>query len=367
MKLIEVWGIPVWLHFSWFLVFGLVTWSLASGYFPEEYPGWAGATYWLVGALTAVAFFGSVLVHELGHSWVALRHGLPIRSITLFVFGGVAQIGREPEAPGVEFKIAIAGPLTSFALALIFGSLWLLGLDILPLAAAAIWLARINLMVAAFNLVPGFPLDGGRIFRALVWRWSGSFRRASRAAVTVGQLVALGLVGLGVLGMLRGDPLGGMWLVLIGWFLQNAARASQAEATLRELLRDATVRQAMTRECRRVERGSTLEQLVEEEVLGAGRRCFVVTDDGRLRGLLTLHEVKAVPRERWPKITVGEVMKPAAQVRAVSPHDDLLSALQKMDDAGVGQLPVVAGEELMGMIGREQILHYVRARTELGV
>jgi Zn-dependent protease len=367
LKILEVWGIPIAVHFSWLLVFGLVTWSLAGGYFPAEYPGWALAAYWLVGAVTSLAFFGSIVLHELGHSLIALRNGIPIRRITLFVFGGIAQIGREPDAPGVEFRIAIAGPLTSLGLATLFAGAWLLARGVPLVAAPAIWLARINFMVAAFNLIPGFPLDGGRVLRALVWRWTGSARRATQTASFAGQLVAFGLIGFGILRVLGGDVLGGAWLVFIGWFLQNAAAASHAEAGLRELLGAATVAQVMTRECPRVPRDRTLDRLVHEEVLGAGRRCFVVADDSRLQGLLTLHEIKAVPRERWGRVTVGDTMTPAEKLTAVSPQEDLLGALAKMDDARVGQMPVLTGGALVGMIDREQILHYVRVRSELGV
>ncbi len=367
LKVIEVWGIPIRVHFSWLLVFGLVTWSLAAGYFPREYPGWAARTYWVVGAITALVFFASILIHELGHSWVALRNGIPIRSITLFVFGGVAQLGREPGAAGVELRIAIAGPATSLVLAGLFAGTWQLVRDIPILAVPAIWLARINFMVAAFNLIPGFPLDGGRLFRALVWRWTGSLRRASEAASFTGQLVAFGFIGWGILTVLGGDVIGGMWITFIGWFLQNAAAASHAEANLREMLRDVTVGQAMTQDCRRVERGSSLDRVVREEVLSAGRRCFVVTEAGRLVGLLTLHEIKAIPKDRWAVVTVGEVMMPADKVTAVDPKTDLLAALEKMDDANVAQMPVVEAGELLGMIGREQVLHYVRVRSELGL
>jgi len=367
LEVVEVWGIPIRVHFSWLLVFGLVTWSLAAGYFPGEYPGWAARTYWAVGAITALIFFASILVHELGHSWVALRNGIPIRSITLFVFGGVAQIAREPGAPGVELRIAIAGPVTSFVLAGLFAGAWQLVRDVPILAAPAIWLARINFMVAAFNLIPGFPLDGGRLLRALVWRWTGSFRRASEAASFIGQLVAFGFIGWGILTVLGGNVIGGMWIAFIGWFLQNAAAASHADANLREMLRDVTVGQAMTRDCRRVERSSRLDRVVHEEVLGAGRRCFVVTEAKRLVGLLTLHEIKAIPRDRWAMVTVGEVMTPADKVTAVDPKTDLLAALEKMDAANVAQMPVIEAGELLGMIGREQVLHYVRVRAELGL
>ncbi|HLC43442.1 MAG TPA: site-2 protease family protein [Methylomirabilota bacterium] len=365
MKIGTIWGIPIGLHYSWFIVFALVTWSLAGGYFRAEYPGWEMPIYWVVGALTSLFFFGSVLVHELGHSWVALRNAIPIKSITLFIFGGIARIGREPTSPGVELRIGIAGPLTSLGLAGLFWAIWLAFRDVELIAAAAIWLARINLLLGLFNLVPGFPLDGGRVFRALLWKWMGSFHQATRMASLAGQLVAFGFIGIGILGVVRGNVLGGMWMVFIGWFLQNAASASLAEASLRELLRDVTVAQAMTQDCPRIASGLPLERLVQEEVLGKGRRCFVITDNGHLQGLVTLHEVKAVPRERWGAVRVDEVMVRPDRLATVAPGENLLTALQKMDDANVAQMPVVSGDRLFGMVSREQLLRYIRVRAEL--
>jgi Zn-dependent protease/CBS domain-containing protein len=367
LRIGRVWGIPIGLHFSWFLVFGLVSWSLAAGYFPEEYPGWAPAWYWLVGAITSLLFFGSVLIHELGHSWVALRNDIPIRRITLFVFGGIAQIGREPTSPGVEFRIAIAGPLTSVGLAGLFWGALSLAPDAEVVSAPLIWLARINLMVGLFNLIPGFPLDGGRIFRALVWQWTGSFHRATLMASFTGQLLAFGFIGFGILAALRGNVQGGVWMAFIGWFLQNAAAASHAQANLRGLLRGVTVAQAMTTDCPRVARDLTLARLVQEEVLGRGHRCFLVAEDSHLEGLLTLHEVKTVPQDRWGDVSVGEVMTRPNQVVSVGPEEDLFAALEKLDDANVAQMPVVSERGLVGMLSREQVLHYVRARAELGM
>jgi Zn-dependent protease/CBS domain-containing protein len=367
VEIARIWGIGISVHVSWLVVFALVTWSLAAGYFPTECPGWARATYWLTGALTALVFFLSILIHELGHSWVALRYGIPIRGITLFVFGGVAQIGREPASPAAEFRIALAGPMTSLGLAALFAMAWFVTREITLVAGAAFWLARVNLMVGLFNLVPGFPLDGGRLLRAVAWHWTGSFNRATRVAYIGGRLVSAALMGIGVFTALGGNVLGGAWLLLIGWFLENAAAATVADSVLRALLRDVTVAQAMTRECSRVAGDRTLGQLVREEVLGAGRRCFLVTDEGRLAGLVTLHQIKQVSPERRDTVRVDEVMTPAAQLAVVRPEDSMLAALQRMDDGDVAQLPVIADGKLLGMIGREEILHYVRTRAELGI
>jgi len=367
LTIARIWGIPISVHVSWLLVFALVASSLAAGYFPERQPGWGAATRWVLGALTSLAFFASVLVHELGHSRVALRYGIPIRGITLFVFGGVAQIGREPDSPGAEFRIAIAGPLTSLALAALFGGAGAVAGSMALVSVPALWLARINLFVALFNLLPGFPLDGGRVLRAAVWAWTGSFDRANRAAAAAGEVLALALIGVGTLRALGGDVAGGIWMALIGWFLHSAVAAGRAQAALRDLLRGATVSQAMARDCPSVAPDLTLERLVHDEVLGAGHRCFVVAEDGHLRGLLTLHEVKGVPREQWSRAKVEEVMQPAQALSVVGPEEALLGALQKMDDAKVAQLPVVADGHWLGMLDREHILHYMRVRAELGV
>jgi Zn-dependent protease len=367
MTLGRVWGITIVVHPSWLLVFALVTWSLAAGYFPHASPQLSPVTTWIVAIATSLAFFASVLVHELGHARVALRYGIPIRSITLFIFGGVAQIAREASSASVELRVALAGPLTSFALALVFLGAGLLTRGVDTLATPLAYLARINAMVAVFNLVPGFPLDGGRVLRALVWWWTGSFERATRLASMLGQAVGSLFVVAGLVTMFRGDVVDGIWLALIGWFLQNAAAASDGQRRLAHVLGDVRVSQAMSRDCAPVTRGTTLERLVNEEVLGAGRRCFVVLDDGTLAGLLTLHEIKAVPRERWSTVTVADVLVPADRLTTVGPDDHLLAALEKLDDARVAQVPVVSGGRLMGMLGRDQILRYIRARAELAV
>lgn len=367
LTIARVWGIPISVHASWLVVFALVTASLAAGYFPIHHPEWGSPTRWLLGAVTSLAFFASVLVHELGHARIALRNGLPIRGITLFVFGGVAQIGSEPGSPGVEFRIAIAGPLTSLAIAALFGGIGSVAGSVPLVSEPALWLARINLIVALFNLLPGFPLDGGRVLRAAVWASTGSFDRGNRAASRAGEVLALALIGFGTFRAIGGDFAGGIWMALIGWFLHSAVLAGRTQTALRDLLRDATVGQAMARDCPSIAPGLTLERLVHDEVLGAGRRCFVVTEDGKLRGLLTLHEVKGVPRDRWDHVTVDDVMQPAAALATVAPGETLLKALEDMDNTNVAQLPVVDDGRWLGMLDRERIVHYMRARAELGV
>lgn len=367
IKLGRIMGIPIGVHVSWFLIFGLITWSLSAGFFPPEYPGLSVPVYWVLGAVTSLLFFGSVLVHELGHSILALRNGISVRGITLFIFGGVAQIEREPETPGAEFRIALAGPLTSLVLGIAFAVLWQFGRGIPYLAAPSAWLMRINLMLAFFNLLPGFPLDGGRVLRAVVWKVTGSFERATQLATFVGQLTAFGFIGFGVLGMLSGNFLNGLWLVMIGWFLQNAAATSYAQVTAQRSLRGVTVAQVMSRECPLVPSQLSLSQLVEDYVLTGGQRCFLVQGEAQLPGILTLRDIAQVPREQWGQVAVHEIAKPRQQLIHVGPQADLLSALRAMDDANVNQVPVIEGDELVGILSREHMIHYSRARAELGI
>lgn len=367
IKLVRVWGIPIGLHASWFLVFALVTWSLATGYFPAEYPNLSLPSHWLLGALTSVLFFGSVVVHELAHSVVALRYGIPVRSISLFIFGGVAQIGDEPKTAGAEFRIAIAGPLSSLLLAALFGGLFLVDQNVPYLAAPSLWLMRINLSLAVFNLIPGFPLDGGRVLRAVVWSITKSYHRGTQVASFAGQIVAFGFIGFGLLVVLTSDFLNGIWLVFIGWFLQNAAASSYAQSNLQQSLRGVKVGQIMSRECAQVPADMSLEELVEERVLGAGQRCFFVADGSELMGMLSLRDFNRVPRAEWNHVKTEKAMIPLDKLVHVRPDTELMSALKTMDDAQVNQVPVMVGSQLLGTLTREQILRYVRTRAELGM
>lgn len=367
IKLGRIWNIPIGLHPSWFIIFALLTWSLATGYFPREFGGLSTAAHILLGLVTTLLFFASVLAHELGHSFIALRNRIPVTRITLFIFGGVAQIAEEPRSPGAEFRIAIAGPLVSLALAGLFGITYLLDQRIPYLAAPSAYLLRINLILALFNLIPGFPLDGGRVLRAIVWWWNRDFRKATRIASFSGQVVAFGFLGAGVFDMLRGDFLNGLWLAFIGWFLQNAAATSYAQTNMQHALQDIKVRQVMAHECTRIPSLMPLSQLVEENVLMGGQDCFFIADNGKLRGMLTLKEISQIPQPKWRFTTTEQAMVPISRLTSVSPDTELMQALQTMDTAGVADLPVLDGDELVGVLTRDQVLHYLRVRAELRI
>jgi len=357
-------GIPVGLDYSWFLIFALLTWSLATSYFPAEFKNWSVTQYWIVGAVTVILLFVSVLLHELGHSVVALRYKIPVRSITLFVFGGIAQIGAEPPSAMAEFRIAIAGPITSFALALFFGSLQPVASIFAPLLAIAKYLAYINGTLGLFNLIPGFPLDGGRVFRAIIWGTTHSLRRATLIAASLGRFIAYFFIVLGVWQMFSGNFGNGLWIAFIGWFLESAASSQIHQQTIHDLLAGHHVADAMRRDYATILPDTTLEQLINQHILGNDQRSLVVKQDDRVAGLLTLHNVKAIPSSNWLTTTAAQVMIPVGQMRRIRPDAELVDALGEMDRDGVNQLPVMVDDRILGVLGRDDVISFLRTVSE---
>ena len=361
-------GISVRLHWSWFIIFGLVTWSLADFFFPDAYPGWSTSTYVITGLATSLLFFASVLVHELAHSLVATAAGIPIHSITLFILGGVSRITKEPEEPGVEFRVALSGPLTSLVIGGVFWGIWFAVRNVNePVAALSLWLGWINVVLAVFNLLPGFPLDGGRVLRSVLWWRSGSLRNATRNASAVGRVIGYLLIFGGIFLVFFGNWITGLWLAFIGWFLENAAVGSYRQLALQDQLRGHTVGEVMVRECQTVSPDLTVERLVQEHILPAGRRCFPVVENSRALGLVTMHNVKAVPRDRWSTRRVGDVMTPMDKLKWVPSGQDLSDVLQLMTAEDVNQLPVVENSNVIGMVARDNLLSFIHTRAELGM
>ena len=357
-------GIPIGLDYSWFLIFALLTWSLAASYYPAEFKNWPVAQYWIVGAATALLMFVSVLLHELGHSVVAMRYKIPVRSITLFIFGGVAQIGTEPPSAIAEFWIALAGPATSFALAILFGLLQPMVGALAPLVALAKYLAYINGSLALFNLIPGFPLDGGRVFRAIVWGITHSLRRATLVAANLGRFIAYLFILIGVWQIFTGHFGNGLWIAFIGWFLESAAASQVQQQTIHDLLAGHRVSDTMRRDYSAVSPGATLEQLVNEHILGSGQRSLVVEQNGRVAGLLTLHDVKKILRSDWSTTTAAQAMIPVEQLKWIRPEAELVDALGEMDRDGVNQLPVMVSDQIQGVLGRDDVISMLRTLTE---
>jgi Zn-dependent protease len=363
----RIFGISIGLDYSWFLIFILLTWSLAVSYYPAALPAQSVALYWTLGAVSAVMLFVSVLLHELGHSFVALRYGVPVRSITIFLFGGVSQIGGEAPSAGAEFWIALAGPAVSAALAVVFGLLQVLLSGSGPLFALAKYLAYINGALALFNLIPGFPLDGGRVLRAILWTTTHDFRRATLIASSVGRVIAFIFILWGVSQIFGGNFSGGLWIAFIGWFLESAASAQAQQQVLQGALAGHTVSEAMNRNYARIPPTTRLQELVDGHILGAGRRCFVVMAGDQAVGLVTLHQIKEVPREKWPTTTAADAMTPVAGLKRVRPETPLWAATEEMDRDGVNQLPVMTDGQILGMLSRDDVISFLRTLRELGV
>lgn len=359
-------GIPIVIHSSWFIALWVLSWSLAVAYYPQEFPGLLSSTYWAMGIVSALLLFGSVLVHELGHALTARRHGVRTRNITLFMFGGVAQIAAEPPTAEAELAIAAAGPLTSYLLA---GLLWLGGRLTAGTALGAMvgYLAFINLLLATFNLIPGFPLDGGRVLRAWLWRRSGDLERATRTAAQGGQVVAVLFIGLGLLQMFRGVFVGGLWLILIGWFLQSAAQAGYQQVLLRRALGGVRVGEIMTRDLHTIDPNLTVEEAIAEYFIPLKHGGFPVVYGDRLLGVVTLQDVRAVPREARGERRVRDIMTPSSGLKTVRPGTSAYQAFTCMGQEQIGRLLVTdeAGS-LVGIVTRSDLLHVIRVYTEFG-
>ncbi len=365
VKLGRIAGIEIGIHVSWLVAFVLVTLSLAQGFFPANYPGWGPATYWLVGIGSSLALFASVLVHELSHSLVARLRGEEVHSITLFIFGGVSNLKSEPEGPKDEFLIAIVGPLTSFALA---AAAWLLArlvsAESAPLKAALDYLALINLVVGGFNLLPGFPLDGGRVLRSLVWATTRSLQRATAVASYVGQGIAYLLILTGLWELLGGNVLGGLWIAFIGWFLNGASEATRQQQTLAEAFRGVRVAALMDPAPILTRPDTSVQDFVFEDVVRRGQRAVLVVAGSELRGIVSITDAKKIAQHAWPTTTVGAIMTPAP-LKTVSPDTHLSSALELLVSDGLNQLPVVQDGQVVGLLSRADVLRYLQLRQEL--
>ncbi|WP_447973606.1 CBS domain-containing protein [Nitrospira sp. Kam-Ns4a] len=369
----RIFGIPIKVHASWFLVFAFVTWSLATGYLPDALPGLSAARYWGMGGVAALLLFGSVLLHELGHSVVALRYRIPIGQITLFVFGGMAQMHREPPGPRAEFLIAIAGPAVSFALG--GALLWLASMaesaqNLHGLMVLGFLLGTVNLQLGLFNLIPGFPLDGGRVLRAGLWAWLRDFNRATRHASLAGQ--GFGLV-FGVLGavLLLGAMTGtipgplaanGGWILLVGVFLFAAAAGTRRQALLRTALASVTVRDLMVSDVPILHPDLSVDEAVTQHFLRHGAEEFPVGEDGRLVGMISVRQVQALPQSLWPWRRVRDMMQPWSPVLEVAPEATAVTVFERMLRDGRSRLAVVEDGRLVGFVTRSAIAQFLRLR-----
>ncbi len=377
LRLGKVLGITVQLHYSWFIIFALLTLLLSFSFFDEQ-PRWIST---IAGLFTSVLLFASVLAHELAHSLVAVRNGIPVKNITLFFLGGVAHITREAPRPKIEFLVAVAGPLCSLSLAAIFSVIWFVVWSGREEVSAAenpvLWLALINVALALFNLIPGYPLDGGRILHAIVWRSTGDYARATRIASMVGRGVFSSFIGYGVAMLFSwyvfsvdlspfGNPTWGFWLIVMGWFLLQIAVASRRQGELRRALSGLKARSVMDRGYVPVPPNLSVSGLEKDYILRTGRRHFVVADGGKLEGMVNDGDIKSVSQAQRDNTPVSAVMVTADKVISAHPEDEALDVLERLEEHEIDQMPVVQDRTVLGMIDRQNLLRFVKLRSKLG-
>jgi len=360
-------GIEIDINWSWIVILVLLTVSLATGWFPQLYPGWSTATSWIISLISALLLFVSVLLHELAHSLVARRSGLKVKNITLFIFGGVSNIEQEPKSPGVEFWMALVGPLTSlFIGAVCFLLLLPLRGTRSQLEGILFYLAVSNILLGLFNLIPAFPLDGGRVLRAIVWKITGSLQTATRAASLSGQVFAYLFILGGLWLIFAGNVLDGVWIGFIGWFLLSAAQSANAQGMLQSTLRGVTVAEVMNPAPPTVPATISLQELVDEYFLPHALRYALVMQDDRLAGMITLSDIRHVPREQWGSTPVGRAMVPVERLHVVTPQQNLNDVLPLMAGRDVNQLPVVQNGVPVGVVSRDGVMRYLEVRRSLG-
>jgi Zn-dependent protease/CBS domain-containing protein len=362
----RLFGFDINVHWTWFLIFFLVTWTFATGVLEEFYSDWTAGRRWTVAAAISLVFFLSILLHEISHSIVARRYGIDVSGITLFVFGGVSNLTKEPETSRQEFLIAIVGPLTSLALALFF-AVGYLALSPIEEGAGGVSanLAMINLAIGIFNLIPGFPLDGGRVLRSVFWAQKRSLVNATRAASRVGTVVAYGIMALGVAAFFLGSPITGIWFLLIGNFLRSASAESYEQVLVDRMLRGVPARAVLRQDYVTVPPDLMLSQLVEENLLAGQARCFPVVVAGELLGLITLDDVRKVPRDEWATTSVYKAMTPFSRLQTATPRDELSAVLAQLNSHDINQVPLVEGKQLVGLIHRADVLRYIQVRQEV--
>jgi Zn-dependent protease/predicted transcriptional regulator len=368
VTLFRIFGFEVKIDWSWLILGALIVWSLATSLFPAWYKGLARGDYWAMGVAGAVGLFLSIVFHELWHSLIARRFGLKMRGITLFLFGGVSEMTDEPPSPKAEFFLAIAGPASSVVLAVIFiaaGLVLRAGGPVTPANAVLSYLGVLNVVLAVFNLIPAFPLDGGRVLRAVLWGAWNDLRRATRAAARIGAGLGAGLMFLGVLQFLMGQSIGGIWTFIIGMFVRSAARSSYGQLVLRQALEGARVKQFMVKDAVAVKPDTTVEKLVEDFIYKYHFKMFPVVDGGKLVGCVTLNQVKSVAKPDWTARRVGDLANTCSADNTIGPDADVMAALAKMQRTGRSRLLVAEDDKLDGVIALKDIMGYITLKMDL--
>lgn len=364
-KVGNILGIDIEINYSWLLIFALFSFTLASHYFPLEAEDFTPTVYWSMGVITTIMVFVSVLIHELAHSLMAISKGIPIRKITLFIFGGVAQMEEEPQQPGTELKIALVGPATSLALGVIALGVYQLLPPNLPLSHVVGFLARINFVVGVINLIPAFPLDGGRVLRAGIWYFLKNMLRATRYAVIVGSIFAFFAIALGFFMIFQYALIWGIWYIFLGWLLFQAGQASYNQLVFHQALKGVPVKQIMSAEVQTVPLSLGLDKLVDHFYryrFGA----FPVTLHGDLKGLVTFHQLRNIPQEKWGTTTTAEIMTPLEKLITVSPDQDAVEVMMKMAAENEGRVIVIENNELVGILSRTDMMKLISMHMLLG-
>ena len=367
-RIFRIAGIDINIHISWLIILVFLTFSLATGWFPITYPGSSTTTYYLLGFIASILLFVSVLLHELAHSFVARSRGLQVKSIVLFIFGGVSNIEQEPQTPGIEFSMAFVGPLVSLLIGVVCYGLWLLVRGthslIVPILS---YLALMNIILGIFNLIPGFPLDGGRVLRSIIWKATGNFQTATNITTFVGQAFAYLIILWGILLFFAGNAFNGLIIIFTGWFLLTSAQSARSQSVLDTAFRGVTVNQIMNTNVMTVPANISLQKLVDEYFLPRGLRSAFVMQGDQLAGLITLSDIRHVPRDQWPQTPVGYAMIPLERLHTITPQQNVKDVLPLMTGQDVNQLAVVQDGRLVGVLTREGILRSLEIRRNLGV
>ncbi len=370
IEVAKIFNIPIKLDLSWFIILAFITWTLAAGYFPSKYPELDKFTYLVMGLCSALLLFVSVLLHELSHALVARRHNIPIRGITLFIFGGIAEMEKEPPTAKSEILMASAGPLCSGILAFLFlllGNLCTNFLPYAPIIGILQYCLFINTALMIFNLLPGFPLDGGRILRAIIWNSTGDLKKATYTTSRIGSSMGLFFIIFGFFNIFTGNFIGGLWLALIGMFIKSAADSSYQQLVSGNVLQGIKISEIMTRDLITVNSSITLERLVDDYFLKHRYNSYPVVSDGTLLGIVSIHNVKQIPREEWKEVDVSKVLDASIIDFCVNPDDDATLAMSRMIKNGLGRVPVLDSGKLVGIVSNKDIMQILKHKIDLKV
>jgi len=368
LKLFKVFGIEIRLDYSWFIIFALFAYYFGFNYFPAVLPGANNGIIAIVTFITVILFFTSVLVHEMSHSLVAKSQGTPVGRITLFLFGGMAQIEKEPETPKNEFVMAIAGPAASFVLAILFGIIWLLTRQYEIIREPVRYLTIINIILGIFNMLPGYPLDGGRVLRSIIWKVTDNIKKATLIASTAGRVIGFLIIAVGIFFLFTGNFLNGVWFAFIGWFLQSSAQMGYRQLVFETSIKGVKVGDVMNDDIKKKKKNMTLQELIDEYFMRYRFGRFPVVEDlrsERLIGIISLHDIKSIERQKWPETRVGDIVKTIDEDEKVGMSMEISEAIKKMGKTGLGHLVIMSGNKLKGIITKSDVMRFIKLQSEL--